>query len=555
MNLTPFRQLLACSAVFAAPVLAQETSARVVQVHVTSVSGRNVYLDKGRSQGLQQGMIVRLFPPGQGQIDLEVRTVSSSSARAELPAGLEPPPVGTRGEFTVDPGSASTAAPVRTGNDGKPVPEHPPWTRQEQPRSPDQPLLVPTYGQRPDERPFTLDGRMYASTMWNRDNGNGRADEYSLSRLGTYAEGHNAFGYGDRTRIAGEFDDRRVSVLGEPQEVDQNGRLDLASVAFGTEHWAPFGLEAGRFFSEHLPELGLVDGAESVMRFDSGLRVGAGAGSYPLPYPGRDTGADLGTHAFIDWCADDRRSFAAAAGVQKTWHEGTPDRDLLILRTEGRPSDSFWLYANAKIDLYTSSDTLKGAGAEVTEFYGQGRYDTKDWGTGVSVSQFRWPELLREEYQNLSPDLVRDGHVERLSGSWWGRTSERLRLSARADLWRDQSDSGTALDFGADYRDALGEGSLLSAAVFTSQGSYLSGPGLRLTLQEPLGAVLTRFGYRIFRYDITSLIDGSETYIRQSAELGASWAVGNFDMDLSAERWFGDQEDAFAVTLFAQWRF
>jgi hypothetical protein len=227
----------------------------------------------------------------------------------------------------------------------------------------------------------------------------------------------------------------------------------------------------------------------------------------------------------------------------------------MVLRIEGRPGGGFWYYAGAKVDFYTSSDTIKGSGPELTEFLGQARWDGARAGTGLSLSRFRWPDLLRAEFVNLPPELVRSGHVERVSWSGWLRATDSLRLSARADVWHDQDDHGTAFELAGECNDVWGRGSVLSAAVFTTDGGTLSGPGLRVDYRRPFGAVYAHAGYRWYRYDVTSLLAGTETYSRQSVELGVDWAVGDFDLDFTFERWFGDQEDAFALGLYAQWRF
>ena len=66
-------------AALAAPTTAQTRQVR--QLQVTSSNASDVYVDAGRAQGLTPGMTVRLFPPGAAQLELEVRSVSSSSAR------------------------------------------------------------------------------------------------------------------------------------------------------------------------------------------------------------------------------------------------------------------------------------------------------------------------------------------------------------------------------------------------------------------------------------------------------------------------------------------
>ena len=407
-----------------APAAPQE---KVVAVQVTTTVDGSVYLNHGRDIGLQVGDRVALFPPGAGQIEVVVRSLSHTSARAELPPGLALPPVGTIGEATVVTVVQKQRSPRRTAG----VREHPPSTRQLTPHDPQQPLLAPTYGQRPDQRPMSVDGRWFLFGQWNRDDRQNQSSDYLLARTGVRADVNNAFGLGERTRLAGEFRTRRVMLDDTRDQTDQNGRIDLASVSFGNEGYAPLGAEVGRFLSPYLPEIGLLDGVEVVARYQGGLRVGGGFGAYPRPFPARNSGDDLGAHAFIDYVADDRRSFAAAAGVQKTWHKGSPDRDLIVLRTEWRPNQQWSVLTNAKVDIYTASDKLKGAGIELTELLTQVRWNERTVGVGMMASHFAWPELKRFEYQFLTPELVQDGAVDRVSADGWWRPAQWLSMRLR----------------------------------------------------------------------------------------------------------------------------
>jgi hypothetical protein len=533
-----------------APAVGQE---RVVQVTVTSVGDHSVYLDHGRDAGLQPGTLVRLFAPGAGDLEVEVRSVSSTSARAELPPGVSFPPVGTRGEaqVTIVAAPSTTSAP----SPQPAVPAHPPWARREDPRAPNQPLLVPTYGQRPEDRPATLDGRLFASGQWTHDEGANRQSDYLLLRAGVRADATNHLGAAERVRFAGEFDDRRTMLQDAPDRSDTNGRIDLLSVALGTEAWAPTGFEVGRMYSQYLPEIGLLDGVEVVQRLQGGMRLGGGIGSYPVPFPSRDTGEDIGAHLFFDYTADARRSFAGTVGAQKTWHKGSADRDLLLLRGEWRPAEQIWLLGSAKVDFYTGGDTLK-SGADLTEVMLQARWDGRATGTGVVLSHFTWPELKRAEYQFLPADLITDGYVDRASwnGAW--RPSNRLSLRVRADLWRDQDREGTGYGLDTDWRGPFGDSSALSLSLFQSDGGFTTGPGVRVLLRDRIGALSWRLGYRWHRYELRDLVTGPETYTRQSAELGLSMPISHSgDLDLSLERWFGDSENTTSLGFYMQWRF
>jgi hypothetical protein len=465
------------------------------------------------------------------------------------------PPVGTRGEARVAArGAGEPAAPGPAGSPGPPV--HPPWTRSEDPRSPDQPLLVPAYRSAPDSRPATLDGRVFAWGQWSRDEGGSRDSDYLLTRLGVRADATNHLGLAERLRFAGEIFHREVIRADAPDEDDLTGQLDLLSVAFGTEDWAPTGVELGRFLSPHLPEIGLVDGVEFVCRYEGGVRVGAGFGSYPLPFPARATGEDVGAHVFFDYAADPERTFACGIGGQVTWHEGEPDRDLLLLRAEGRPWESVRLYGNAKVDFYSGSDTIKNEPVELTELLASGSWDLRDGGLGATVSHFTWPELKRREYYDLPPELVRDGFVDRVSLRAWARPFDWLRTQVRADVWRDQVRDGTALTLDADFRGPIGEGSALLVSVFHNDGGYTAGPGARVALRGPAGDLAWRVGYRWYDYALEDLVTGPESYTRQSVELGGSLPLGiGGDLDCSLEHWFGDLEDAWSLGLYVQWRF
>ncbi|MCA8977664.1 MAG: hypothetical protein KDC98_23265 [Planctomycetes bacterium] len=531
---------------------------RTVQVKVVSASVDSVYFDHGRDLGLEVGTIVKLLPPGMASLDVEIRSVSNTSARAELPPGMPTPPVGTPGEARVVRNEAEpTPSPTPPSRPlpGQ-APEHPPWSRQEPKRQADQPLLVPTFGQRPEDRPATLDGRIFGSGQWNRDMGSNRTSDYALARLGVRADATNYFGTAERIRFAGEYDSRRLMLPDAPDHSDDTVRLDLLSVAFGNEQWAPTGVEVGRFYSQYLPEIGLVDGVEVVRRFEGGMRAGGGIGSYPRPFPARDTGEDMGAHAFFDYVSDPRRTTAAAVGLQKTWHKGAPDRDLLLLRIENRPFDHVTLFGNAKVDIYTGGDDIKGSGLELTEAMTSARYDARAAGTGLTYSHFAWPELKRAEYQNLPLELVQNGSVDRASWQGWMRPHDLVRLGLRADTWRDQDQNGTSYTIDGSLRDALGAGSWLSLSVFRSEGGYSSGPGARADFRAPLYAGSWRLGYRWHRYEVTNLVSGNEAYTRQSAQVGMTMPISNSgSLDASLERWFGEREDAWSLGLYVQWRF
>ena len=526
---------------------AQET--RAVEVIVTSVAGSSLYLDKGRNDGLATGTRVRLFPPG-GPLELEVLVVTATSARVDLPPGVETPAIGTRGEATV--------APTRGDTSGKPTrpnnPAHPPWSRVEAERRPEDPLLAPAFRSDPRSRPKELHGRTHLLALWNRDQGDDRASDWFLGRLGIDATWRNPLGDGGLVRFAGDLDHRRLRLQDADDSDDTNGRLDLLSYATGTEDYAPLRLEFGRFYSDALPELGLLDGVEAIAQFDEGWRLGGGGGSWPRPFPARDTGEDLGVHAFVDWTEARQRRWSWTAGLQKTWHQGDPDRDLAVLRAQYRSGGGFWLFGTARIDLHTAKDDLEST-IEPSHALLQARFDERTFGLGATASHFSWPQLLRDEYVALPDELIRDGSVDRFGIDAWWRPLADLRLSARGDTWQDQAREGHSGELGVDWTDALGTDTTILVTVFQNSGAFWAGPGWRVRLRRPFGDLQASAGWNHYRYDVQNLLGGDATLTRQSVDVALDVPLGDIDVAMTAERWFGDQQDAFALTLWLQHRF
>ena len=93
-----------------------------------------------------------------------------------------------------------------------------------------------------------------------------------------------------------------------------------------------------------------------------------------------------------------------------------------------------------------------------TELFGQLRWGGSRWGAGLAASRFSWPELLRSEYQLVSPELIVDGAVDRVAIDGWWRVGDALSLRMRADRFEDRERDGTSLRGTATFRDVLGEG-------------------------------------------------------------------------------------------------
>src|SRR5690606_14443321 len=139
--------------------------------------------------------------------------------------------------------------------------------------------------------------------------------------------------------------------------------------------------------------------------------------------------------------------------------------------------------ASALVDFYGGSDELKDSSAELTQGWLAANWRATDaFGLGVSASTYRWAQLLREDLAFVPPELVRDGHVERWSPRAWLDLTDRLRLSARADLWRDHARSGEGGELGLDWRAVFGSRFDLGLVAYDRSGSVGAGPGARITV-------------------------------------------------------------------------
>ncbi len=543
---------------------ARAQDSQLLHVSVTFASGRGVFVDQGRASGMAVGLRVRFFPPGSSPVEGVVRAVSTDSALVELPEGIPLPPVGTKGEVEVEtPIGAieekqkpTTPKPTQRKRE---VPAHPPWTRQEGELTPDTPLLAPAFGQRPQDRPVEYKGRIYSQLLYTKDRGNNRDNDYVLGRLGIWIEAKNLFGQGGEMLFAGEVINQGADLLkDEDGTTNNNIRIDRLAYTIGEQKYSLYRLELGRFYSSKLPELGLIDGAEVMLKVKKGLQIGAGLGVYPDPFPLSVAGEDASLHMFMDYQSEAWHHLSAVIAYQKTWHEGTPDRDLLLGKINMRPTKTLWFYTSWKVDIYLAGDSIKSQGLDLTEFWAQLRYTARSnvLGAAVSISHYAWPELERREFRDLPAELVRNGKIDRLNLSGWLRASKRLRFASRFDLWEDQDTSGTGGEISADWTDPSGTGPSMHVAIFYTDGSFNDGTGFRIQARQGLGSANGFVGYELFRYSNVGSIGGDEDeFTRHTLRSGLDWSLNNWHYSLSADYIFGDGEQSYTVGLYTQYRF
>lgn len=511
----------------------------IVEVHVTAITGKSVYLDRGSQAKLAVGDRVVFFPPGAPPVEAVVRSTTKQSARAEL-AFDTPLEVGTRGEAHVDAAGATI--------------EHPPWEKPIGEGASDLPLLAPWDSAEPTASEVAWHGRVTTSVDWTEDGENDSS--FGIGRAGVVLEVENPFHREGRLEVDFDLWAQHAAVPGSSDEDESGLRLDRLSYEWGGtradgSHW-----QVGRFYSAEFPEFGILDGAEWVQRLEGGNRVGAHLGFLPEPTPEMESGDDLSAALFYRWVEGPNEEFSLGTGYQKTWHQGDADRDLVVARLDWRASKTWTLWSSAWVDLYDSSDVQK-SGAELTQFFlnSTWRLDPTS-GVGLHASHFRFPELLRDEFDPLTASSILDSENTRLGLDAWKDLTEDFRLSGRLDHFSDQDDDGFGASLRGSWRDLLLARSRFDVGAFYDQGVYSTVTGAHAGLSKSFDLGQLSGTYEYARHENDQFSGGQGSLNQQS--LRGSWQRGfgrDWSLSLYLDRRFGDELDAWSLGFYLVRRF
>lgn len=545
-----------------------------IPVRVTAFVAGNVYLDHGREAGIEPGDTVRLEPLGGGTVIATVRSVSRSSARGEIVGDEVEIEIGTEGvvlvprerlsreapdgpeprrlppDATTPPSSAREDEPIE-----RHVPDHPEWEHPPVEWDADVPLLAPVDALTPEKRERRVRGRLQTQFHLTSDRG-GEDREYRLSRTGVDLLIENPFRRGGELDLDVELYHRSARIDGD--EDDSEGRLrpDRASYRWGGIRGRPHRWEAGRFLQHEFPEFGVIDGVEYGRRFASGNRWGASIGWLPSRTDEMETGDDLQTSLFYRFVSGEEERLALGAGYQKTWHEGEADRDLFVGSFDYRPSRRWYARATAWVDWYTSSDELKSGGLELTQLHANANYlGEGGHGVGVFASRIRWPELLRNEFDELTAQQIADNETDRLGVTAWRRLRDDVRLHVRVDRWRDQDDGGGSGEVRMSFRDLLYDDGEVTVGLHRLEGKYRDGTGWRLRADRRFAAGFLVLGWDGTEYETNSDVAGSESLLQHVFRASYDVSLGRgWDLSLYFEDRQGDEQDSLTGGFHLQKR-
>jgi hypothetical protein len=544
--------LLVLALLLAAPARAQEgEEVERLELRVVSAAAGVVVVDRGRSDGVAEGDAVTLRPRDGGAYEGAVVRVKERSADVELQDRTFVPAPGTRGEVAV-PRARRAAPPPDAGTtpEAPAPPEHVPWENEDKGYGPGQPLLADVRPVRPEERRRRVTGRAYLIGELARDSDDDW--ENSFLRVGAEIDFENPFLKGDGIHFQAELDYLTEHDDGEGLDLLVQGlSYRRGGTRFDASRW-----EAGRFAQLGMPEFGVLDGFEWGRRRGNGHRYGASIGFLPEPDDDFESLSDLQVAGYYEWVSGDREQLAFGGGFQKTWHDGEPDRDLLVAKLRYLPLHGWDVHGIAWVDFYTGSDDIKGQGVEVTQaIAGIGREWAKG-GVDLSYRRLRFPELLRQgEFLPPPANEIANDRYDRVALDFWKSVGGESRAHGYAAGWDDEDGSGGAGELGLELRDFLLRRSRADLTVFVSFADHEDVAGARASIGQVSGSTRWDLFYEVSEHHIDGFPSDINDLIqhRIRASLGAHRAT--WDATLYGEATLYDTEFAWTFGLFFQRRF
>jgi hypothetical protein len=375
--------------------------------------------------------------------------------------------------------------------------------------------------------------------------------QYSLGRIGTRLRMDNLFDQDDGLRLSGELF-RRQFETDDSADVVHRARLDRFSYRWGGTEDRPLRLEFGRFLHDEFPEFGVLDGTEVAYRTASGSRLGFSVGFLPQPFDEWKTGEDFQVSVFYRFVYGEDEKFRAGVGYQKTWHQGTPDRDLLVCAVDYVPNPFVFLHGALWGDFYGANDAIESSRFEITQALLQGTVQLRPGtGLGTHFSQIRWPQLLRDETLPVLDRQIQLDYALRYGLSAWHEFSSYVRLDGRVDRWQDQDHrDGTTWDVNVAFRNLLYEQGEVGFGVYNASGLFTTGFGGRVFLAKYFSRGALSLSYDIAGFDFTAQESNSLQHAIH-AGVDFNFSTGK-SLSLFSDYRFGDDQNALGLGVFYQ---
>lgn len=519
---------------------------------IATGSGADVIVDRGSSDKLAVGDTVFFYPRGGAAQTGKVSSLEERSAVVRLGSANQVP-IGTRAEVVIPTSRyREVDEPTSTPKNELAVPEHPPWENKDEDWTPDKPLLAEIAAIRPQDRRMVVTGRVYWIADGTYTTEPGR--QHSFTRIGTDVNYLNPFGKGGGLHVDAEGNYRTTETPDQAAERAFLTRLDRFSYSRGGDRFIPNRSEIGRFLQYGMPEFGVLDGAEYGRRLPDGEYTGWSIGFMPEPDEEYQTGEDFQIAFNRRWKLDDFEGLTVEGGYQKTFHEGSADRDLFVTKVVRLPRDGWDFYGTAWVDVYSSGDNVKGSGVEVTQLHLSTNRSYAD-GTllGFTYSSFRFPKVDRNEYTTVNDTELADGVSQRFWIDCSKPCSKDSRYVGRVGTWKDEFETGADFEAGLEVDDWCFERSLTRTTLFGTNGRFSNVTGLRFEYSAYSDNGSWDFFTEASRReqdDFSGELDELPLYrlrVTRGLRTDSGW-----DVDLYTEVASYQEESAVSMGLFAQ---
>ncbi len=558
----------------AACLSAQKQELEAIALRVTSVlPNGNVSVDRGSRDGVKVGDRVIVRPRRGGDYQGRILRVEERSSLVEFTTQKLRAVSGMRGEvliprarFEPDPEpakpvqqppdksakksakkAAKKAGETSEGEVGEKRPETE-WENEDKEWRAGMPLLKKARPVRPENRPVTMAGRVY--TVANLTSLTGSDFDNSLFRVGTDLLYENVLGYGGGMRVNTE-----VNYKTEP---NKHKGVDLLvrrlSYYRGGSRFAPGRFEVGRFLQHGMPEFGVLDGVEWGYRQEKGSRFGGSFGWMPTLDDDFETGQDSQVAAYYEWSSDLTEMLVLSAGFQKTFHDDHSDRDLLITKLRYLPIDAWQVHGSLWIDFYSSDDTAKGAGVELTQAFITTSRRWDDSGVDFSFRRVQFPELLRTgEFLPVDRGELSIKRYDRLVLDGWTGLSSGNQVRGQANVWNDDRGNGVGGEVGLDVLDLFADQSRSNFAIFGGLGSYESIVGGRVSYGRSSFAGRWDVLYELSLHHFTGFPEDANDMLQHRVRASQSWYTeAGWDVSLHADGYVWEDELSWSLGVQVQ---
>jgi len=528
----------------------------VVEARITTTGpGKGVVVDRGSTDAIAIGDRVRFFPRGGGNFDGSVIEVRDRTAIVELDKKAAAAQPGTRAEIRIPESRLKPeTTPEETADEKAPEeaqPEHPPWENKDDGYSRGQPLLTEVRPVRPKDRERQLTGRAYLLAEINDT-----ADEYvnSFLRVGTDLVYENPFSRGGWLRFNAE-----AAYLTAWDDFDLEWSLLVRRLSYGwggtrfeAQRW-----EVGRFLQHGMPEFGVLDGAEWNMRLDNGHRYGFSGGFMPSFDEDFESFDDFQLAGFYEYVSDASEKLVLRGAFQKTWHNWSADRDLLIASMRWHPKKGWDFDATVWIDFYTADDELKNSAVEVSYALVSLRHRWRaGHGFNLTYRHQTFPQIDRFEFAPVEPDQLANDAYDRLGLDAWAWVARKVRVHGHASVYTDEDETGGAADFGLEWNDLIIHRSRLDVVIYGARAQFEDLLGLRATWSKfhDKGSfdIMWEGSQRVLR----GFDDDVDDLVQQRVRLGGTFYLDTtWDISYYAEGRLWDDEFSWAIGFNLQKRF